>query len=63
MVSKKILAILLIITTIISLAGTAMVTIDFNEDRPVGNAQVKVVVIEKPQPTALVQLNVLEKVG
>ena len=62
MISKKILAVVLLVVIVISLIGTALVSIDFVKEKTSDIAKVKLYVAEKaPQPTALVSLNVLTK--
>jgi len=62
MVSKKLLAIFLVIAIIVSLIGTAVVLVNLTEEKTEGSANVKLFVEDKkPQPTGMVQLNVVEK--
>lgn len=63
MVSKNTIAVLVILTLLISIMGTIVIIVDFDQpDRTSGTGQVKVNVIERPRPpTGLVTLNVIEK--
>jgi hypothetical protein len=63
MVTKNVLAVLVVVVLLVSVAGTMMNLIEVGEPgTESGKGEVRVNVVEKPlPPTALVTLNVVEK--